>query len=102
MTNTQRDEAVSFDGICGVLSTDTTGDFGGMCKVHIHKDAIANILSFFQLRQLGHSIIYDEGEHPNDDSLRSSTREDGFGSHIGQMASTSTIHVETRPASSLQ
>jgi hypothetical protein len=37
--------------------------------VHIHKDAIANTLSFSQLRQMGHSITYDEGERPDDDSF---------------------------------
>lgn len=64
-----KDDSVSFDGISGVLSTDTVGDFRGLCRVHIHRDAIANILSFSQLRQMGHSITYDEGESPNDDSF---------------------------------
>jgi hypothetical protein len=36
---------------------------------HVHRDAIANILSFSQLRQQGISIVYDEGEHPNNDSF---------------------------------
>jgi hypothetical protein len=53
----------------GVLSTDMVGEFRGLCKAHIHRDAIANILSFSQLRQQGISIAYDEGEHPNDDSF---------------------------------
>jgi hypothetical protein len=44
-------------------------DFNGLCKVHIHKDATANILSFSQLRQMGHSITYNEGERPDDDNF---------------------------------
>jgi hypothetical protein len=62
-------DEVTFNGISGVLSTDTVGDFRGQCMAHVHRDAIANILSFSQLRQEGNSIVYDEGEHPNDDSF---------------------------------
>ena len=62
-------ERVTFDGISGVLSTDTIGELRGICQVHLHTDAIANILSFSQLRQLGHSITYNEGTHPEDDSF---------------------------------
>ena len=96
----QTDETVSFDGISGVLSTSTIGNFGGICKVHIHKDAIANILSFSQLRQLGHSIIYDEGEHPDDDSftilhqggrIRFTHRADGLYVHDTRQAHTCLI-----------
>ena len=50
VTNIHRENIVSFDGISGVLSTDKVGDFHNLCKVHIHKDAVANILSFSQLR----------------------------------------------------
>ena len=90
VTEIHREDAVSFDGISGVLSTDTVGDFYGLCKVHIHKDAIANILSFSQLRKMGHSISYDQGELPDDDSftiehrwiqLRFSHRADGLYVH---------------------
>jgi hypothetical protein len=96
----QKDEAVSFDRISGVLSTSTIGDYGGICKVHIHKDAIANILSFSQLRQLGHSIIYDEGERPDDDSftilhqggrIRFTHRADGLYVHDTRQAHTCLI-----------
>ena len=67
--NLHTQDEVTFDGISGVLSTNTVGEFLGICKAHVHKGAIANILSFSQLRQLGISIAYDEGEHPNDDSF---------------------------------
>jgi hypothetical protein len=69
VTDTHREGTVSFDGISGILSTDTVGDFNGLCKVHIHEDAIANILSFSLLRQMGQSITYDQGERPDDDSV---------------------------------
>ena len=90
VTEIHSEDTVSFDGISGVLSTDTVGDFYGLCKVHIHKDAIANILSFSQLRKMGHSITYDQGECPDDDSfaiayrgmqLRFSHRSDGLYVH---------------------
>jgi hypothetical protein len=68
-TDIHGEDAVSFDGISGVLSTDMVGDFNGLCNVHIHKDAIANILSFSQLRQMGHSITYNEGERADDDNF---------------------------------
>jgi hypothetical protein len=64
VTEMHREDRVSFDRISGVLSTDMVCDFSGMSKVHLHKDAIANILSFSQLRRLGHPNTYDEGEHP--------------------------------------
>jgi hypothetical protein len=67
--NLDTQEEVTFDGISGVLSTDTVGEFLGVCKAHVHRDAIANILSFSQLRQLGISIAYDEGANPDDDSF---------------------------------
>jgi hypothetical protein len=64
VTDTHREGTVSYS----VLSTDTVGDFNGLCEVHIHEDAITNILSFSQLRQMAHSITYDQGERPDDDS----------------------------------
>ena len=60
---------MTFDGISGVLSTDTIGELRGICQVHLHREAIANILSFSQLRQMGHSITYNEGSNPEDDSF---------------------------------
>ena len=69
VTEIHREDAVSFDGISGVLSTDTVGDFYGLCKVHIRKDAIANISPFSKLRKMGHSITYDQREGPDDDSF---------------------------------
>jgi hypothetical protein len=68
-TDIHSEDTVSFDGISGVLSTDTVGDFNGLCKVYIHKGSIANFLSFSQLRQMGHSVTYNEGERPDDDSF---------------------------------
>ena len=65
----RRAERVTFDGISGVLSTDTIGELRGICQVHLHREAIANILSFSQLRQMGHSITYNEGSNPEDDSF---------------------------------
>ena len=67
--NLHTEDEVIFDGISGVLFTNTVGEFLGLCKAHVHKGAIANILSFSQLRKLGISIAYEEGEHPNDDSF---------------------------------
>jgi hypothetical protein len=67
--NLHTEDEVTFDGISGVLSTNTVGEFLGLCKAHVHKGAVANILSFSQLRKLGISIAYEEGEHPNDDSF---------------------------------
>jgi hypothetical protein len=61
MTDIHREGRVLFDGVSGVLSADTVGDFGGLCNVHIHADAIANILPFSQFRQMRHSIAYEEG-----------------------------------------
>ena len=62
-------ERVTFDGISGVLSTDKVGELSGICQVHLHPEAIANILSFPQLREVGHSITYHEGANPEDDSF---------------------------------
>jgi hypothetical protein len=47
--NIDTQDEVTFDGISGVLSTDTVGDFLGLCRAHINRSAIANILSFSQL-----------------------------------------------------
>jgi hypothetical protein len=100
VTDAHRESTVSFDGISGVLSTDTVGDFNGLCKVHIHEDAIANILSFSQLRQMGHSIIYDQGERPDDDSFTITHPGGSFGSCTEPTDCTCTTHVRTAPASS--
>ena len=62
-------ERVTFDGISGVLSTDKVGELSGICQVHLHPKAIANILSFSQLREIGHSITYHEGASPQEDSF---------------------------------
>jgi hypothetical protein len=65
----RRAERVAFDGISGVLSTDTIWELRGICPVHLHREDIANILSFSRLRQMGHSITYNEGSNPEDDSF---------------------------------
>lgn len=68
--NLDTQEEVTFDGISKVLSTDTVGEFFGLCRAHVHRDAMANILSLSQLRQLGTSIDnYDKGANPDDGSF---------------------------------
>ena len=69
LDNIRTAERVTFDGISGVLSTDKVGELHGICQVHLHPDALANILSFSQLRELGHSITYHEGANPWEDSF---------------------------------
>ena len=102
--NLDTQEEVTFDGISGVLSTDTVGEFLGLCRAHVHRDAIANILSFSQLRQLGISIAYDEGENPDDDSftilhdsgnLKFTHRENGLYVHDTRASADRTCLVTT-------
>lgn len=69
LSNIRHENTVTFDGISGVLRTDKVGDMGGLCPVHVHTGALANILSFSQLRQLGHSIRYYEGVRPEEDTF---------------------------------
>jgi hypothetical protein len=102
--NIDTQDEVTFDGISGVLSTDTVGDFLGLCRAHVHRSAIANILSFSQLRQLGISIVYSEGDDPNDDSftiihnsgnLKSTHRANGLYVHDTRARADNTCLVTT-------
>jgi Reverse transcriptase (RNA-dependent DNA polymerase) len=45
------------------------GIWRGICQDNLHREAIANMLSFSQLRLMGHSITYNEGSNPEDDSF---------------------------------
>jgi hypothetical protein len=46
----------TFKGLSGTLSTAETGSLGDSCTAFYHESAPANIISFFQLRSLGHTI----------------------------------------------
>ena len=49
--------SVTFDGLHGNLKINTTGSLLGICKAYI---AVADILSFSQLKDLSHDIIYNQ------------------------------------------
>jgi hypothetical protein len=83
---------------------DTVGDFLGLCRAHVHRSAIANILSFSQLQQLGISIVYSEGDDPNDDgftiihnsgNLKSTHRANGLYVHDTRARADNTCLVTT-------
>ena len=50
---------MTFDGLNGTLSIDQKGSLQGLCDAYFHEAALANILSFSQIRSLGHHILYD-------------------------------------------
>ena len=52
--------SVTFDGLHGNLKINTTGSLMGICKAYHHPEAVANILSFSQLKDLSHDIIYNQ------------------------------------------
>ena len=51
---------VTFDGLHGNLEVRQTGSLLGICKAYYHPEAVANILSFSQLKDLGHNIMYNQ------------------------------------------
>jgi hypothetical protein len=48
----------SFDGLAGKLEVNKAGRIGDLCKVYYHPQGPANIISFSQLRSLGHTIDF--------------------------------------------
>ena len=52
-------QPVTFDGLNGTLSINKKGSLYDICTAYLHTDALANILSFSQVRTLGHTISYD-------------------------------------------
>ena len=56
----KRCNPVTFDGLHGNLEVSQTGSLLGICRAYYHPEAVANILSFSQLKDLGHNILYDQ------------------------------------------
>lgn len=51
---------LTFNGIAGTLSTTTAGALRDLGKAHYHHLSPANILSFSQVRDEGHTITFDQ------------------------------------------
>ena len=49
-------QPVTFDGLNGTLSINKKGSLYDICTAYLHTDALANIMSFSQVRTLGHTI----------------------------------------------
>ena len=49
------------DGLAGFLSISEIGNLDDLCTAYYHADAVANILSFSQLRENGHRITFNPG-----------------------------------------
>ena len=52
---------VHFDGLAGILPISEIGDLEDLCSAYYSPHAIANIVSFSQLRENGHTITYNSG-----------------------------------------
>ena len=50
---------VIFDGLKGTLTVNQCGSLLGICPAYYHPDAVANIISFSQVKDLGLNIIYN-------------------------------------------
>lgn len=59
LSDTRSCSTVVFDGLNGTLSIDKKGCLQGLCDAYFHTAALANILSFSQVRSLGHHIAYN-------------------------------------------
>ena len=56
----KRCNPVTFDGLHGNLEISQTGSLLGISRAYYHPEAVANILSFSQLKDLGHNILYNQ------------------------------------------
>ena len=102
LSKTHSCSPVTFDGLNGTLSIDQRGSLQDLCDAYFHEAALANILSFSQVRSLGHHISYDA--HKDRFTLHS-TNSSGthvFGRHsnglyVSNMASSTQLigHVAT-------
>lgn len=63
----------SFDGLAGKLDVDKAGRIGDLCKAYYHPQGPANIISFSQLRSLGHTIEFYPGQHESGDAFHVQT-----------------------------
>ena len=59
LSNIHQVSPTTFDGLSGTLTVTTSGDLLGICEAYFHADAVANIVSLSQLRDLGHDVSYN-------------------------------------------
>ena len=64
-----RTRTVHFDGLAGILPISEIGDLEDLCSAYYSPHAIANIVSFSQLRENGHAITYNSGYGRNPDTF---------------------------------
>ena len=69
LTSIRPTRTVRFDGLAGVLPISQIGDLDQLCSAYYSPHAVANIISFSQLRENGHTITYDSGFGPTTDSF---------------------------------
>ena len=51
---------VTFDELQGALTVSQSGSLLGICQSYNHPDAVANIISFSQVKDLGFEIAYND------------------------------------------
>lgn len=64
-----RTRTVQFDGLAGMLPISEIGDLEDLCSAYYSPHAIANIVSFSQLRENGHTITYNSGHGRSPDTF---------------------------------
>ena len=50
---------MTFDGLQGALTASQSGSLLGICQAYYHPDAVANIISFSQVKDLDLEIAYN-------------------------------------------
>ena len=92
---------VKFDGRAGFLSISEIGNLNVLCTAYYHADAVANILSFSQLRENGHSITFNSGRD-NADAFTVTTDASAFtfnkrnnGLYVCEFGNDSTLAIST-------
>ena len=73
LTAIRSTRTVRFDGLAGVLPISQIGDLDQLCSAYYSPEAVANIISFSQLRENGHVITYNSGQGLTSDSFTVST-----------------------------
>ena len=58
LSNIHKVTPTTFDGLSGTLTVTSSGNLLGICDAFYHPDAVANIVSLSQLRDLGHDVTY--------------------------------------------
>ena len=92
---------VKFDGRAGFLSISEIGNLSVLSTAYYYADAVANILSFSQLRENGHSITFNSGPD-NADAFTVTTDASAFtfnkrnnGLYVCEFGNDSTLAIST-------